>query len=80
MPRYYFDFMDESGLLTDDEGVELANSAAAQEEAARSLGDMLRDVARRFKGRAPQGMAITVRDDTGPVMQVRFSFEMTRMN
>ena len=34
MPRYYFDLRDSSGLWADEEGIELRNLSAAQDEAA----------------------------------------------
>jgi uncharacterized protein DUF6894 len=80
MPRYYFDLRDSSGLSADEEGTELRDLSAAQEEAARSLGDMARDAARQIKLETVQQMAIEVRDDLGPVMHVRFSFEIERKN
>ena len=80
MPRYYFDMMDDDGLLVDDEGVELSDLDAAQEEAARSLGDMVRDATRNFKRGPIQQMGIEVRDEIGRVMHVRFSVEVQRRN
>jgi hypothetical protein len=48
MPRYYFDFADEKGLLVDDEGMEFRNLEAVQDEAARCLADMAWDAARNL--------------------------------
>lgn len=78
MPRYYFDMTDYNGLLVDDEGVELRDLDAVQEEAARSLADMARDAARGFKGSAVQQMTVEVRDDSGPVLEAKFCFEIAR--
>jgi hypothetical protein len=50
MPRYYFDFADEKGLLVDDEGMEFRNLEAVQDEAARCLVDMAWDAARNDSG------------------------------
>jgi hypothetical protein len=36
------------------------------------------DAVRNFKGVQSRGMAIELRDELGPVMQVRFAFEVTR--
>ena len=80
MPRYYFDLSDSTGTAIDEEGLELRDLEAVQDEAARALGDMTRDAARSRRGGAPGRMSIEVRDDTGPVMQVRFSFEIERKN
>lgn len=80
MPRYYFDLRDSDGVFLDEEGLMLRDLSAAQAEAARALGDMVRDAARNFNGSQMQQMAIEVRDHAGPVMHVRFSFEIDRKN
>ncbi|MBR1127973.1 DUF6894 family protein [Bradyrhizobium iriomotense] len=77
MPRYYFDLRDEEELALDEEGLELSGLRAAQVEAARSLADMAREAACSsvpVNGR--HRMAIEVRDISGPVMQVKFTFEV----
>jgi len=77
MPRFYFDLRDEEELAFDEEGLELSGVRAAQAEAARSLADMARDAAcssEAINGR--RHMAIEVRDASGPVMQVKFTFEI----
>ena len=80
MPRYYFDFADDKGLLVDDEGMEFQNLEAVQDETARCLAEMARDAARTFKGGSVQQMAVKVRDDEGTVLQARLSFEIDRKN
>jgi hypothetical protein len=80
MPRYYFDLRDFHGLFVDEEGMELRDVNRAQEEAARALGDMARDALRAPARVQIHEMAINVRDDAGPVMHVRFSFEIERKN
>jgi hypothetical protein len=80
MLRYYFDFRDRAGLVVDDEGLELGNLVAVQDEAAGALMDMARDTGRTIKGGEVEQMAVEVRDDLGPVMRVRFSFEIDRKN
>lgn len=80
MPRYYFDLRDESGLALDEEGLELTSPRAVQAEAAKSLADMARDAVLSVPpagGR--QTMAIDVRDDDGPLMQLKFSFEIENL-
>jgi hypothetical protein len=76
MPRYYFDMRHEDEIATDEEGLELATIESVQEEAARSLADMARDTVHRDGKKCP--MAIEVRDDHGPVLQARFTFEIER--
>jgi hypothetical protein len=80
MPRYYFDLRDGDELAVDEEGVELRNIDLVQEEAARSLADMARDAVRRTTRNRDLNhrMAIEVRDDHGPVMQVKFTFVVER--
>jgi len=78
MARYYFDLRDGDGLAPDDEGLELSCFARVQEEAARSLADMARDTIRNDHNGADHSMAIEVRDDNGPLLQVKFSFEINR--
>jgi hypothetical protein len=78
MRRDYFDIRDGEELTVDEEGFELSSIQAVQEGAAHTLADMARDaVRRRGAGSWPQ-MAIEVRDDSGPVMQVKFTFEIDR--
>jgi hypothetical protein len=57
--------------------MELRTMRAAQEEAARALAGLAYD-AMRLEGAQSQQMAIEVRDEHGPVMEVKFSFEIAR--
>ena len=80
MPRYYFDLLEGDLLAVDEEGLELSSLRAVQAEAAKSLADMARDAVHSYPlsvGR--QDMAIEVRDEIGPLMQVRFTFEVERL-
>jgi hypothetical protein len=81
MPRYYFDLRDGDELAVDEEGVELRDIDLVQEEAARSLADMARDVVRRpaHDRNLSHQLAIEVRDDHGPVMQVKFTFAVEKL-
>jgi len=76
MPRYYFDMREGDEIAPDEEGMELNTMQAVQEEAARSLADMARDAIRGSPNGAEHRMSIDVRDDAGPVMQVKFTFEV----
>lgn len=77
MPRYFFDITDAGKFAKDDEGLELPDLRAVQVEAARSLADMARHViwanAETVQGHR---MAIEVRDENGPVLQAKFTFEL----
>jgi hypothetical protein len=78
MARYYFDIREGDELAPDEEGLELSSIERVQEEAARSLADMARDAVRKNHDGAGNQMAIEVRDDNGPVLQVKFTFEINR--
>jgi uncharacterized protein YfcZ (UPF0381/DUF406 family) len=78
MPRYYFDLRDGDEFAPDEEGLELSTIEAVQLEAARSLADMARDAVRTSHDGADHRMSIEVRDDDGPVLQVKFTFEIDR--
>jgi hypothetical protein len=78
MPRYYFDMREGDEIVPDDEGLELDALETVQEEAARSLADMARDaIRRRNRAGHHHQMAIDVRDDSGPVLEVTFTFVFT---
>jgi hypothetical protein len=47
MPRYFFNVHDGTSEL-DAEGVDLPNICAAQEQAIRTAGELLRDMAGKF--------------------------------
>jgi hypothetical protein len=78
MRRYYFDVIDKQGVAFDEEGVVLRDIEAAQQEAARSMADAARDEVIRQSAGALTQMSIQVRDDDGPIMRVKFSFEIDR--
>jgi hypothetical protein len=62
MPRYFFDIHDGARSTTDDTGVELDGLEAARQEAARTLGEIARDI-------LPDGdrheVVIEVKDEAG---------------
>lgn len=78
MPRYYFDLSDNAGNVVDEEGLDLRDLEAVQDEAARALCDMARDAAAISHSTRAEQMKIAVRDESGPVMTVRFAFEISR--
>jgi hypothetical protein len=77
--RYFFDLQEGDDVTPDDEGLELATIERAAAEAARSLADMARDTIAKGPNGSCHAMAIEVRDDIGPVLQVRFTFEIDRL-
>ena len=78
MARYYFDLRDGDELIIDEEGLELRDTKAVQREAALSVSGFARDSVGRFNGAQSRQMAIAVRDEHGPVMEAKFSFEIVR--
>jgi len=75
--RYYFDLRDGDQVTPDEEGVEIWSLERVQQEAAKTLADMVRDAVldhMNGDGLARQ-LAIEVRPDYGPVLQARFSLE-----
>lgn len=81
MRRYFFDFRDGSGLVADEEGIEFPNLEAVQNEAARALTELARDELRKADGSgSPYHIMVEVRDDDGPVMHAKFSFEFKRLH
>jgi hypothetical protein len=79
MTRYYFDLRDRDGFIIDDEGFELPDIEAAQREAVLSLADHGRGSYEKAIGSLTD-LAIEVRDDAGPVMQVSFNLHLLRRN
>lgn len=64
-------------MFPDDEGLELIGRRAVQAEAAKSLADMARDaVHRAANDTGRRHMAIQVRSESAPVMEVKFAFEV----
>lgn len=78
MALYYFDLVNEQGLSADEEGVECADIAAVQNEAARALADMARDAIHANTEVPTHQLAIQVRDRNGPVLRASFQFEIHR--
>ena len=78
--RYYFDLWDGDQLAPDEEGMEFWSIERMQQEAAKTLADMVRDaVLEHVNGDAlVRQLAIEVRTDHGRVLQARFSLELGR--
>ena len=76
MRRYFFDFRDGEALIPDEEGMVLPDIGSVQEEAVKALANMVHGAAQ--KSASLIQMAIEVRDDDGPLMQVRFAFDVVR--
>jgi hypothetical protein len=66
MQRYYFDFRDDQGLITDEEGVELEGLEAARLAALRGLPNPTREL----NGADATEFAVEVRNAAGrPVLK-----------
>jgi hypothetical protein len=77
MKRYYFDVRHGDQITPDEEGMEFPDIATVQREAAFSLADVTKDIIQRRQGDGLASLlAIEVRDDEGPVLQARFTFEL----
>jgi HD superfamily phosphohydrolase YqeK len=72
--QYYFDFLDGDEYLVDEEGLELRSMHAVQDEAVRALAGLAHDTLRELH--ETKSREIEVRDQTGPIMTVRFHFEI----
>ena len=77
MALYFFDLRDQSGFVADEEGTELRDVRAVQNEAARALSGLAWD-AMRLNDVIGQQMVIEVRDAQGPVMEAKLAFEIAR--
>ncbi len=72
MTKLYFDYQDANGILKDDVGEELPDTAVARKEALVTAGQTLQDLANRdLEGR----VVIEVRDLDGPVLRVSATVE-----
>ena len=78
MAEYYFDLHDGDGVVSDEEGMELSDLQAVQQEAVRALVGLASDSAQNLKDPQTHQMAIHVRDGIGPVMEVTFRFNIVR--
>ena len=75
MTRYYLDLRDGDGLAIDEEGLEMPDLAAAREEAAHALADMVHD---SITGQNLDQIAIEVRDDNWRVLDVAIAWRLRR--
>jgi hypothetical protein len=77
MTLYFFDLRDDAEFVVNEEGTELRDVRAVQDETARALSGLAWD-AMRSEGAKSQQMIIEVRDAHGPVMKAKLSFEIAR--
>ncbi|MGF6426922.1 MULTISPECIES: DUF6894 family protein [Bradyrhizobium] len=72
MPRYFFDIRDGTGLYQDEEGLDFPDLRTAEAEAARTLGELARDLTTQVIW---PDVAIEVRTESGLVFKAAFIFE-----
>ena len=65
--RYYFDLRDEQGITRDDEGLELDGIHLVDEEAVKSLAEIV------LKGSLSPEIAVEVRDRYGALAVATFT-------
>jgi len=75
MPRYYFDITDDSGVHSDDVGLDLPSMEAAIVEARRALADMTRE---NLIGSNPSNMGIRIRDGADGLVNLVLSVTTER--
>jgi hypothetical protein len=82
MRRYYFDLHNWDGLSVDQEGVELATDQSAQEEAARTMADMVRDAMRSGEPPLdlPHRLFVEVRSASGRILMLKCTIEIESQN
>ena len=71
MPRYYFHIRSSDGFITDPDGSDLPDLAAARKEAEKSARDLLAQVLR--DGGVVDGQVFEISDDSGNVLE-EFAF------
>lgn len=73
--RYYFDMVEGDEIASDEEGMELPDIPAAQEEAAIALAAWAKAMrSDEIRSRLIK-ISIEVRDNAGLLMSLRFDFE-----
>ena len=70
--RYFFDIRDDQ-LVPDEEGMILPDIEAAQEEATRTLTDLVREA---MRAESAGGMTIEVRSQHGPVLEASLTWRL----
>jgi hypothetical protein len=70
MARYYFDLRRGDNVSHDVEGMELSTIEAVRQEAVHAVADLAPGAIRGYLISSEHFLAIEVRDDSGPVLQV----------
>lgn len=72
MSLYFFDTRNNETFLADNVGTEFPDLETVEFEAASSLTELARDV---FPGSLKRELAVEVRDELGPVLIIKMTFE-----
>jgi hypothetical protein len=75
MTLFYFDLRSVGTFSQDEDGTELPDVAAAHKMALGALSDAARDAV--IEGSTDQLLAVEVRDEIGPVLEVTAFFSST---
>jgi Domain of unknown function (DUF6894) len=78
MKRYFFDLRDGEVLAVDHEGSQFRSFEAAQEEAVATLAEMAKRAVPAVLKNGGHRLTIEVRDESGLIMKVLFTFELDR--
>lgn len=74
MPRYYFDTNDGTGMVEDEDGIELASLEAARNSAIAGIVDLARDY---IPGADRKELAVEVRDEANDrLLRASLRFEV----
>lgn len=76
MSIYYFDCRDGEKIARDDMGLEFASIDDAKAGAVQALTELTLGIVPGWERRV---LAIEVRDQLGPVMEIRMAFEIVRL-
>jgi hypothetical protein len=79
MAHYYFDLVDGEEVACDEEGVDLPDMRSVQEEAAFALAAMAGQLPSMAAKDDRFQISIAVRDRSGPVLTLKFTFEQHRL-
>jgi hypothetical protein len=72
MPRYFFDLMEDAVTFPDEGGEVYDDIETMKGEAARTVGEMVRDRLRVFE---PYNLILQIRDEGGPILKASLAFQ-----
>lgn len=75
MPRYHFDIHENSRVIPDEEGQDLAGESDAHKEAVMTGASIARDA---FVSGSAQRVVVDVSEDGAPVLKVSITLEVDK--